>query len=405
MRYKTNNLWKRIIAAVLLLATLAGTTTLLGNKVEAACSHSSYKTITVISQPSCARTGTAYCKCNSCGQYFTKNLPKSSSHGNVTSSIVVQASCTKSGTRYCKCSVCGASWHETIPATGHRPYVKDVNGYTQLRCAICETRFQSETTPKGLDDFAGYLYGKKFNQLSGSWKKGQKQNAAINWISYTIGCSKERAKDLSKDYKGDLQIRVDNADKLITFVGYCNNLASKYGFSEAETVANILGKASFVTCMLNPSKSTGDKVLAAVSKINPYAGSILSSYKTICKALVAMCITGAWDVKATDFELTCDKYGITFQAPTSIGGKPLKTPTYQELFTVGSDGKTKLDKFVNDLLAKQQYTGFSYLCANKSTYTIDYVYVILWLVRPALEKEFSGSTEYSTILKLLQAAK
>ncbi|MBR5937881.1 MAG: hypothetical protein IKZ90_06420 [Clostridiales bacterium] len=365
MRYKTNNLWKRIIAAVLLLATLAGTTTLLGKKVEAACSHSNYSTITVISQASCTRTGTAYCKCNSCGQTFYK----------------------------------------TLPATGHRLYVKDVNGYTQLRCAICETRFQSETTPKGLDDFAGYLYGKKFNQLSGSWKKGQKQNAAINWISYTIGCSKERAKDLSKDYTGDLQIRVDNADKLITFVGYCNNLASKYGFSEAGTVANILGKASFVTCMLNPSKSTGDKVLAAVSKINPYAGSILSSYKTICKALIDICIYGAWDVKATDFEITCDKFGITFEAPTSRGGSPKKTPTYKELFTVGSDGKTKLDKFVNDLLAKQQYTGFSYLCANKSTYTIDYAYVILWLVRPALEKEFSGSTEYKTILSLLKAAK
>lgn len=404
MSNTTNNIFKRIVAAFLLLATLAGTTTLLEKKVEAACSHSNYSIVTIVSQSTCTRKGTAYCKCKSCGWTFYVSLPKSASHSSVTKTTVAQATCTTNGSRYCKCSTCGATWYETIVATGHKPCVKDYKGYARLYCKNCDKRFFPSSFPKGLNDFAGYIYGKSFSSLSDS----QKQNVKVNWISYTISKTKTDAKDYIKDYKSDLQIKVENADKLFKFVGKCNNIAKLYGFEEAGVVAGILGKATFVTCLLNPSKTTGDKVLAAVSLISPTAGQILNSYKTLCEGLIALSLSGISYTIGTEMGAYCDDYGISFEPPTSPTGTPTKTPTYEELFTADKNGRTNLDRFVNYMLNGDSYgefRGFKYLCDHKKTNQVYYNFVILWLVRPALEKEFSGSTEYKTILSLLKAAK
>ncbi len=364
MRYKTNNLCKRIIAAVLLLATLAGTTTLMGNKVQAACSHSSYTTITVVSQPSCSREGSAYCKCNSCGQYFYK----------------------------------------TLSATGHKPYVKDVNGYTQLRCAICETRFYYTTTPKTLDDFAGYLYGKKFSQLSGSLTSGQKQNVAANWISYAYGCAKSKGMNLSNKASKLFRVEVKDVSKYIDFIGKCENLASRYNYDEASAVVAILTKSSLADYLLNPAiVSKSDIILKMVKKINSPAGSILKSYKTITEALIAITLFSTWDVMATEFGIYCSNYGITFDPPTKKGGDPVRTPTYEQLFNT-TNGKTNLDRFIGYLL-NDSSKGFKELCNTKNVNRVYYSYVILWLVRPALNKKLAECTNYKTVTSLIEAAK
>lgn len=81
----------------------------------------------------------------------------------------------------------------------------------------------------------------------------------------------------------------------------------------------------------------------------------------------------------------------------------METPTYEQLFNTTS-GKTNLDKFCGYLLNDSK-KDFKYLCQNKNTNKVYYTYVILWLVRPALNKILTECTNYKTVTSLIEAAK
>ncbi len=285
--------------------------------------------------------------------------------------------------------------------------IKETDGYTVYSCDKCGKTLSYSEYPLTLDTFAKHYYGKAFNQLSGklSKKGSQKFNVAYKWVSYAYGLTNSFTQEILKKYEGDLQLQINNADKLIGFMNKCNTLANLYGFSYAESLSKILGKASLATALLNPSSTTLDRYIAIVSYASSSVGFLIQTYKTVGECIAAMGVLSAWPVYANDFQITCDDLGITFELPNQnkIGSAPKLTPTYDELFTKGKDGQTKLDKFVNRFLGISG--GFKELCEKykKNTYVTQYKYIMWWLVIPALNKEFAGCTQFMTIEDLLAA--
>lgn len=342
MKKTKKTIFNRIVAVVLLVATLAGITTSVNKKVEAACNHSNYSQ-TIISQASCNHTGAAYCVCRTCGYTWTKTLPK----------------------------------------TSHSPYVKVVSGYTQLRCAICETRFYFSSTPASLDDFARYIYGKQYRALSGTCYSGERQNVAINWISYALGCTKDNAKRLCKDYNTDLWLEAKNVYNLSYFINRCYDLGSRYGLQEAEALAGIASKAVFVAY----SQCRGSNELEVLSRINPTYTRLTKNFKTVCRDAKNLRLGGNFETMKNRFS-KCKSYGILFTAPRTSKEFPSETPTYLQLFNT-TTGKTNLDRFCGFLVGDDSI-GFKEICKNKTRYAIEYSYIMIWLVRPALKKLYAN---------------
>jgi len=130
----------KLLAAVLLVfAIVAGVSTTMNKKVEAACSHSFYVQVPTV-YPTCISTGSAVRVCADCGYAWSVTLPKTA-HNYVRVTVCSPASCTRTGTEYCRCSYCSATCYRTIPATGHQLYSIYRNGHTEWYCAICNQRF------------------------------------------------------------------------------------------------------------------------------------------------------------------------------------------------------------------------------------------------------------------------
>ena len=346
MKNTRNNIINRIIAVVLLVATLAGITASVNKKVEAACNHSRY-TQTIITSPSCKTTGLAYRKCSDCGY----------------------------------------TWHATLPKTAHSYCVKEVSGKAQLRCIICNERFFFSSTQAGVDDFAKYIYGKQYNALSGSWTSGERQNAVISWISYAIGCTKEQAKTLCKDYYMGFWLEVKNASNLAYFINKCSDISSRYGLEEADALAGIASQATFRTCIVLHSRTSGSKELTVLAKTSPSYSRLTKDYKAKCREFLNLRLVGNFNSMKNKFA-NCNQYGISFAVPSSSSGTPSITPTYSQLFNT-TNGKTNLDRFCGYLVGNENI-GFRNICINKSTYAAEYSYIMIWLVRPALKKMYAN---------------
>lgn len=350
MKKSKNTIMNRIAAVVLLVATIAGIATSVNKKVEAACNHSKY-TRTIVSSPSCTRTGSAYCTCSDC--------------------------------KY--------TWYQTLPKSAHSYYVKEVNGMTQLRCKDCNERFYFKSTQASINDFARYMYGKNYDQLSGNKISGEKYNVVISWISYVVDCTKVQAKELrEKNYNG-LCLDIDKTYNLSFFINKCSDIASRYGLEEADALAGIASQAVFSTCVTFPSLTDCSKELAVLAKTNPSYTRLSKDYKAKCREFL--------NLKNVEYNsgienkfAYCYRYGINFKAPSNSQGIPSVTPTYSQLFNTTS-GKTNLDRFCGYLVGNEN-VGFREICKYKSYSPSEYSYIMLWLVRPALEKLYANCFRY-----------
>ena len=296
--------------------------------------------------------------------------------------------------------------------SGHRHMsaIIERDGYTYYGCTLCDFTYTYAATKFTLNDFSNMLKSKDFNQLSGklSKKGSQKNEVAYKWLSYALGISNSRAKDVVNNYEGDLSLQIKKAENLKTFIEECNDLARLYGFSYAESLSSILGKASLCTVFLNPSSTTMDEYIAVVSYFNAALGFLLKTYDTVGKGLVAMGAIARRFHYAQVFEIFCSENGLEFETNNlntvnEETFKPKQSPTYEQLFTkVGN--RTNLDRLVNsEIGTDKEYRDFKYLCEHKKSYNDLYFYVVTWLVRPALEKDFEGCTNFATIEELVAA--
>lgn len=289
--------------------------------------------------------------------------------------------------------------------------VIEENDHSYVYCSKCNKKFTYNELKISLDYFSSLIYSCKFDKLSGklSKKNSEKYNTGYKWLSFTLGISNSRAKEVLNNYEGDLSLQINNADKLIGFIDTCNTLANLYGFSYAESLSSILGKASLCTVFLNPSSTTMDKYIAVVSHFNAALGFLLKTYDTVGKGLEATAVISERFKYAQIFDIFWwDNYKIFFttrdlKTINEETFKPIKSPTYKELFAKEGN-RTRLDRLVNsEIGTTTEYRDFKYLCAHKNSYKALYFYVVTWLVRPALEKEFEGCTNFATIEELVAA--
>lgn len=289
--------------------------------------------------------------------------------------------------------------------------VIEENDHSYVYCSKCNKKFTYNELKISLDYFSSLIYSCKFEKLSGklSKKNSEKYNTGYKWLSFTLGISNSRAKEVLNNYEGDLSLQIKNADNLITFIDECNDLANLYGFSYAESLSSILGKASLCTVFLNPSSTTMDKYIAVVSHFNAALGFLLKTYDTVGKGLVATAVISERYKYAQIFdEFWWGNYNIFFttrdlKTVNEETFKPIESPAYKELFAKEGN-RTRLDRLVNsEIGTTTEYRDFKYLCAHKNTYKALYFYVVTWLVRPALEKEFEGCTNFATIEELVAA--
>ena len=110
------------LALVMTLGIVAGATTTMSKKVDAACGHWSYHFVTVQS-PSCKDPGVYDVVCDYCGQRIGGAVTDPNGvHNWQRVTMVSPASCTRTGVDFCRCTRCGATTHLTTPATGHSFY-------------------------------------------------------------------------------------------------------------------------------------------------------------------------------------------------------------------------------------------------------------------------------------------
>ncbi len=295
----------------------------------------------------------------------------------------------------------------------HKLTVREENNYCYVYCKTCQEKFSYKDSKLSLDEFSLVLNGSNFNQLSGKLDKtnSAKYITAYKWLSYALGINYADAKKYLNENAGNTKITVKDPEKLADFVKKLNYIADLYQFNYAGSLSKVLGKASLNAVFRDPSSTVLDKYIAVVSFFSSGLGFLLQTYKTVGECMIAMAAIGAAPVLSADWSEECPRYGITFEGPTKkLSVTPLVTPTYTELFEDNIiDGRTNLDRFVNYVINdSSQFTGFDYLCEHKDdsrNTEIIYNYIIGWLVRPALNKEFAGCTQYSTIEELVKDIK
>jgi len=132
------NVLRIALALVMMLAIVAGTTTTMTKKVDAACSHPII--ITYLHQDSsCTKLKVYYRQCIFCkdivGAEIYPKDPNKHTWQRVT--VIQQATCTRSGVAFERCAECGKTRETTIPATGHRITTIYRNGHYETYCSIC----------------------------------------------------------------------------------------------------------------------------------------------------------------------------------------------------------------------------------------------------------------------------
>lgn len=376
------------------------------------CAHNLLSVNNVTKKPTCTQKGERSCKCMVCNNTWKKTIP---ANGHDYAGIVpTRPTCTKSGRDTRTCKTCGYTITvATFSPLGHKCDTivgsKD-SDVIKLKCSRCGYLAEKGSEPRNLDQFADYLFDKKYDKLNsiGLWFwTTDKEECTAKWLSYMTGMTYKQAKETCKAYDGNYDtITIKDVKALTTFIGKCNTLASKYNFRYAGAISSALSKFSLAMCIIDPDISTSDKVLTVVGKIAPTSAKIVKQYKehfdTMYKAMMA---------------LSEKNYSKTFAVlmETDIYNHfGTSTPSYSQLFDNDGAGINWICSRISN--GKVSFKGMcDSVNSGNGTYLLDYKCLVKYIIAPAqdalvqecfsgcsttfINNKPSGETAIDTILK------